>query len=87
MVVRFSMPSTATLIPTMATAMAASLENLPYEILVYIFQELDRTTLRVVCLSSSHMNELATPLLYRDVSIQLPYEEPNRIRQSSKKQV
>src|SRR5258707_2065995 len=51
--------------------MAATFGHLPYDVLAYIFQKLDRTTLRAACLSSSHLNELATPLLYRDVSINL----------------
>lgn len=53
------------------TNMVPSLEHLPYDILVYVFQELDKATLRATCLSSRRLNELATPLLYRNVSVYL----------------
>jgi hypothetical protein len=47
------------------------LGHLPYDILVYIFQELDTKTLWAACLSSRRLNELATPLLYRNVKVLL----------------
>jgi hypothetical protein len=45
--------------------------HLPYDILVYIFQELDTTSLWAACLSSRRLNELATPLLYKNVKVLL----------------
>jgi len=51
--------------------METSFGQLPNEILVYIFQELGRATLKAVRLLSNRLNALATPLLDKDVSINL----------------
>ena len=51
--------------------MVTSFGHLPYDILVYVFQELDKTSLLAACLSSRLLNELATPLLYRTITILL----------------
>ena len=51
--------------------MVALFGHLPYDILAYVFQELDRTSLWATCLSSRLLNELATPLLYRNVTVLL----------------
>jgi hypothetical protein len=51
--------------------MVTSVGHLPYDILVYIFREVDGTTLRAACLSSRRLNALATPLLYRHISVNL----------------
>lgn len=44
------------------------IQHLPYDILVSIFEHLDRKTLLAACLACSQLNELASSPLYYEVS-------------------
>lgn len=44
------------------------IRRFPYDILVYVFEQLDRKTLQAACLACSQLNELASSLLYREVT-------------------
>ena len=41
---------------------------IPFEVLLYIFEYLDRKDLPSVCVASKRLNSAATPVLYRNVT-------------------
>jgi len=56
-------------LPPLTIMDSFDLQALPFDVVVLVFQFLDRRSLLAACLTSKSFHELATPLLYEDVQL------------------